>query len=589
MKPSSLTPVVGSPIVALPPLLLTIIEAHLASLLLWFSQYVYGRLLARDGDHLLVQLAARLDVGPLEAACAGYHPHTGRGRPVTHTVARLLRALVVKYLYGYSLRELEFQIRHNLLIKWFVGYPVFAEGPDHATLARFELYCIRYHPRLFFDTVLAQIDDTLPEQRGQAQIGDTFALLANAARESLIQRLRHTSQQMLLALHVADPMAYEAVWRQLDQVALFGPAKEPLEYYLSREAWRQRLHTTVAAVWGCLALLDDHTLDPAVTTWVARLQKILADELAIQQNEQGEVLEVRLLPKKKRGSYPICSATDPEATIRNHGQGKEDFGYNASLLVNRDFIREIQVATGSQPDPVALPPLLQAQQEHHDLCPDKVIYDQIAGTGKTMAAVHEASDGRTQLVAKPMPYDKRTERFGPQDFTLSPDELSLTCPNGRRSVRKYRAGSGDGFTFRFMPAQCRSCPLLARCRGSEEVPTTPRNVFISDYYFFYLRALAYSQTEEFKADMKLRPHVERIIAALVLHNGARRARFRGLAKVDYQVKMCAMAYNLKRWLALLAGKGRPKAAPPSRRHYRIPAPRACPERSRRGEVGLVAA
>jgi hypothetical protein len=32
------------------------------------------------------------------------------GRPVTHTVPQLLRAMLVKYLYGCSLRELEEKI-----------------------------------------------------------------------------------------------------------------------------------------------------------------------------------------------------------------------------------------------------------------------------------------------------------------------------------------------------------------------------------------------------------------------------------------------------------------------------------------------
>jgi hypothetical protein len=50
--------------------------------------------------------------------------------------------------------------------------------------------------------------------------------------------------------------------------------------------------------------------------------------------------------------------------------------------------------------------------------------------------------------------------------------------------------------------------------------------------------------------MKLRPQAERVIAGLVLHCGARYARFRGLVKVDFQAKMCATAYNLKRWLNL---------------------------------------
>jgi hypothetical protein len=58
---------------------------------------------------------------------------------------------------------------------------------------------------------------------------------------------------------------------------------------------------------------------------------------------------------------------------------------------------------------------------------------------------------------------------------------------------------------------------------------------------------------------------------LVLHNGARYARFRGLAKVDFQVKMCAMIYNAKRWLVLLAEReGRYKR--PVRHRWELPTP-----------------
>ena len=52
--------------------------------------------------------------------------------------------------------------------------------------------------------------------------------------------------------------------------------------------------------------------------------------------------------------------------------------------------------------------------------------------------------------------------------------------------------------------------------------------------------------------MKLRPCVERIIAALVRYGGARRARRRGLHKADFQMKMAATAFNLKKWMRCLA-------------------------------------
>ena len=54
-----------------------------------------------------------------------------------------------------------------------------------------------------------------------------------------------------------------------------------------------------------------------------------------------------------------------------------------------------------------------------------------------------------------------------------------------------------------------------------------RQVFISDYRAEVEAARIYNQTPEFKTDMKQRQRVERIIAALVRYNGARRARRRG--------------------------------------------------------------
>jgi IS5 family transposase len=76
---------------------------------------------------------------------------------------------------------------------------------------------------------------------------------------------------------------------------------------------------------------------------------------------------------------------------------------------------------------------------------------------------------------------------------------------------------------------------------------------------FFLALIAHSQTNQFRLDMLKRPRIELVIAHLVLFHGLRRARFRGLAKVDYQMKMGAMAYNAKRLLSLLAAKKREQA------------------------------
>ncbi len=541
----------------IPEVVLAIVNVHLDALLLWLSDYVYTELLKRAQDHVLVKLQAHLDFTALEKACAGYHHHTGPGAPPTHTVPRLVRALLVKYLFNWSLRQLEFQIRYNLIVKWFVGYSIFAAGPDHTTLERFEVWADKHQHRTFFDDILCQIDAHFPEERDQPQIGDTFAMKADAAPESLVRLLRHTCRRMLAALASVDPVRHAAVVAQLDMNALFGTSDEPSEYRLDRAGRQARLQTTVLAALQCAQLVQAQLTSlstearQTIALWLDHLDKILADEVRIERDAADQVVHVTELPKDKKGSYRIKSATDPDATYRVHGENKVDFGYNVSVAATTRFIREIQADTGSQPDNVAVPELLSAQIEHHDLTPSKLIYDAAAGAGKTRSQVAQVTDGQTQLVAPLIPYNKGADRFSPTDFTLSEDGITLTCPNGQTTTTAYRSGSGDGRNFRFSANQCAGCPLREQCRDPQANPEGMRQVFISDYRPLLDDARAYNQTDDFKVDMKLRPIIEQIIAGLTRYNGARRARRRGNDKADFQAKMTATAFNINRWMALL--------------------------------------
>ena len=67
----------------------------------------------------------------------------------------------------------------------------------------------------------------------------------------------------------------------------------------------------------------------------------------------------------------ILQPVAPEATIRNHGPAKQDFGYNTSLAATLDFVREIRADTGSTSDVMPIPALLTAQAQHHDCLPAK--------------------------------------------------------------------------------------------------------------------------------------------------------------------------------------------------------------------------
>ena len=227
-----------------------------------------------------------------------------------------------------------------------------------------------------------------------------------------------------------------------------------------------------------------------------------------------------------RDAKSCVSTLDVHTLARLHGEVSH-LGYNANLAVTVNFIREINAMPGAAPDSTGVAQLIANQKAHLGLVPPKLIYDRAAGMPKIFADVARASDGQTQLVARLIDYAKSRTRFGPSDFTVN-DLGQLCCPNGQVASRAYKSNNADGFTYRFQAAQCQGCPLWQQCRGDAVKPEKYRQVFISHYVFFRRSALAYTKTAAFKADMRLRPHVERIIAALTRYNGARDAAAYGL-------------------------------------------------------------
>jgi IS5 family transposase len=527
----------------------------------WASAVQGQQVVAQNQDDLLVFVAERIDFVRLARACGEFHRYRGeQGQAARYPIGQLCRALLVKQLYHCSLRKSEQLLSKDSLVRWFVGLRIDERGPDHCTLHRFEQWVKQHQPRLFFDETLRQILEAQPDERQAVQVGDTFALHSRGHEQSRTAMLRQAASKLLGYLGQVSWAGWQAVRTELDWTGLFGAANERPEHFLAkaeRDALELRTasaaHTAlrlvrqVRAGLGAAAQSRDLCYQ-ALLRWEEVLDKVLHDEFVFSNESEGRVLSVAYPTRQVKGAYRHGSMVDLDATFRIHGD-KTVFGYNAHLSATEHFITEIFATTGATPDSSGVAQLIANQKEHQGFVPHKLIYDRAAGLPKIFADVAAASDQQTQLVARLIDHAKRSPRFGPLDFTLGEDGL-LTCPNGQTSGRFYRSQEADGWTYRFMPDQCQGCPLMDKCRGDQVKPTAYRQVFISAYRYEQRQALAYLNTAAFKQDMKLRPTVERIIAALVRYNGARQATGYGLANADFQLKMAAMAFNLKRWHAL---------------------------------------
>ena len=295
------------------------------------------------------------------------------------------------------------------------------------------------------------------------------------------------------------------------------------------------------------------------------LQKSLRDEVIITENE----VSVR----SKKGAYCMGSATDPEASFRNHGErdGKPDItlGYNPQVAATEDgLITETQAHTGAKTDQQTIPDLITEQKEHHGVCRPNLftIKREARGrcgtpwSGLQMAKLRSLPRCQTTPGAANVlvPTTFPSQKMGPRSLARM-ENLPLRLA--------YKSQSGKGRKFRFFAWQCwqgeppsrmknadlsKRCPLWEQCRDSKQGPRSMRQVFISDYRAQVEAAQIYNQSEDYQRDHKLRQRIERVVAELVRYNNARRCRRVGLAPADWQAKMAATSYNLKWWMRRLS-------------------------------------
>ncbi len=92
-------------------------------------------------------------------------------------------------------------------------------------------------------------------------------------------------------------------------------------------------------------------------------------------------------------------------------------------------------------------------------------------------------------------------------------------------------------------------PCRDRCIG--KAVTSGRTVIKNQYELQYRHMRAKAQTDEYAAVRRTHPKIERKLSELVRRHGARRTRYRGLAKVLCGHLLVATVANIKRIVHLL--------------------------------------
>jgi hypothetical protein len=257
----------------------------------------------------------------------------------------------------------------------------------------------------------------------------------------------------------------------------------------------------------------------------------------------------------------LGSAVDPEARTGLHGGYFLGYLLDMAIDADSEIITAVNVLPGNGAEAADAVALIHQEETAHG---NDVAGLSIDGAGYNGPVLRELADpeGLNLDVTVPPPKTPTRSTFGPERFTLTVLESGvreLTCPNGQTTRQHYRNEKNTGDHYVFAGAKCRPCPLREQCL-EKAARKGGRTVIKNDYEAEYRQVAAKAKTLEYVETRRQHPQVERKLGEMARHQAARRARFRGLAKVLSQALLTGLVVNVKRILTLLRRAAKPPPA-----------------------------
>jgi transposase len=254
---------------------------------------------------------------------------------------------------------------------------------------------------------------------------------------------------------------------------------------------------------------------------------------------------------------------DPEAQWSAKGQGKQKkdwVGYKAQVAETvgtqedpGSFITSVVTQRATESDDAGLPAMLQKQQALGLERPSELYADGAYISGQ---AIQQAQDEGWQLLGPAQPSAARKDlakEYRIEAFDISITERKALCPAGKTSTNcsKLTEEKSGKVSYRFeFGRQCHGCPQRAACVPRDQ---RHRTIVVGACHEALQQRRREQQSPEFELRMHQRNAIEGTISELVRGHGLRRARYKGLAKVDLQNQFIAAACNIKRWFQRLQG------------------------------------
>ena len=479
------------------------------------------------------------------------------------------KLVLIQQMEGWSDRRAVEAVRTDLRVKAAVGLGVEAEPPGQATLSRHrqrmeergldETYMERFQQLLELLQLLEPDEglavDTVPVA-GAGQVRDTYNLLGDGIRKgisALARRCGHGRADVAERLGLAGYLERspkglaEIDWSEAEQRQSFlarlledaRTVREAIE-----EGWEPGDDEDGSAS-GAGGASEAAGAQEAEAVSEA-LAKVIADD--IEFDEDGAVEGV----KRTNGSGGrLISLTDPQMRHGRKSRRNLIAGFKAHVAatLTAGWIVMVKVIQANRHDGKDLPELI-GRAAGRGLWPEVWVGDHAYGILDNHLHVQHLNEddehGPVELIARNA-RPANGGRFTKDEFEIDWAGRTLTCPAGQHTDMRYARRNGElGWEFKFDGDDCSGCPLREQCVSPQAKPTTGRSVFVIESKDrFVRRHLIRRQETDFKEVLAQRWRVEQANAGLAQCGGKKARRF-GIEAVEFDTRMSALAYNLRK-------------------------------------------
>jgi len=497
-------------------------------------------------------LRLRDELGPIydDDRFAAFFP--ARGRPA-EAPWRLALVTVLQFAEGLSDRQAADAVRDRLAWKYLLGLELTDTGFDYSILSDFRARLVAgAAEQALLDALLERCQaGGLVRARGRPRT-DSTAVLAAVRALNRLDLVGETLRHALESLAVAAP-----AWLRAQ-----APAEWYDRYGTRRETGRRTLtaaqRDALAASIGADGLRRLRGVyDPAAPSWLRELPAIeTLRQVWLQNDHAPEDPRAGPRPREARDQPPKARALEPpyDPDARFHTKRETSWvGYTVHLTETCDddaphLITQVTTVPASTND-VEVTTEIQADLAARDLLPKAHLGDTgyVSGQHLLTSELAYGVDLVGPVLLDTSWQAAADEGFALPSFASDRERQVVTCPEGKTSL-PWTPATRDDYPFcqvRFAKADCRACPVRARCTRAA---TRPRQLSLRprEEHAALQRARERQATGDFAARYRHRAGVEGTLAQGVHACGMRRARYRTLPKVRLEHVAIAVGISLQR-------------------------------------------